>query len=1270
MIVEGFFLSAFISLLLNALTTYASKLDDDHKAEIEKIRKKIDDREFISTSIISSLKKISADSKESDAFKVLVSNDAISERIASLINPNLSEDSFVSKVIDEIKIHGNIPEPIYAKYEHVINQFVTDFYNSIIKNPAYAPYLILHKISDEHKKTRRTLKEESLDIKKHISNLFESQQTRESCGVESFTKEVAPSMPQSSIATEYYPLASEFILKRTDDALRKLNELFKEQAVQVREIQKKRDYKKAIDLYQSLLIKADDSVDKITVYGIYIDCALCSINLGDYTGANEWLIKAEDLNVNDEKVLTIRSLYYYENNQPEKARDLANKALEANPKYHIALNLITALSLDEGKSGAYILKNYFMKNGSDLLEFKSEHLSLIYRTIGQCYLHDGMLDEAIASFKESLEIDDNDDGCLSLLGISYFRKAVGVDTEVIRIHEELSEEQRTLLLLAVENLEKAIQLAPLYSNKRNLANTISNLTNCYIILGDYNKAYDLTGTTVKSIEDLDEVIRSKATAAFYSELYGESSNLISKLSNKTAQDIINTAVSHLRLNEKQEALDVITNYLSNPEINPADVSSLRSLRFQVLILLGNSDDAKTELNILLNSNVPSWDKHAMQGSYYSLVGKREEADKEFQLALRDKAISFPAKLFIAHYYFRSNLYAKCLDICKTIEFSNVGGEIDFTEFYRMAIICSYETGNYSDSKEYINKAREYGIKSDYIYEIHAAIAWKEEDYIVAKDNFIMLFEISENVVRKLNALANVINVLTMLHDFDSIRKYHMIASKLDGFLMNSRLIINLIIAYIILGNTYEAKSIFEESLGASFDDKDSDLHKFAPYFYLRQDKADLFARYAEEFNKRHGDTQWLWKKSLSEDEEELRNTIINAANKANKVKFLYQQHRLPFISIPRLLGKREIVHHWRFRQDYNITLHVETGNPDDLSKEIKTVKKQKAILVDYLTLLEITEAHPEALWMLNSIFDDIYICRSTHTRLIEELVTEEHKVIRDILEFLSKCNKIKFIRANEIKSNLSFLEGTDRMLDEEHMQLLNYAKDNKVCLFSIDSRFRIFANVHEVQNFGSRALFETAKESKIIDEEELYSFIISMGKRNNLFISFDHKVLSYLFKKFTLDEASSIFRKLSSHMLLPSSTIETFINVYREFLGILLSSEQNVNLAKHIIMLTLSDLRRLTVKSIIKPKLDVLFGYKSKTEIDMVAINTHCIVYLNTILETIFASPLTKEIKNDLFYYVLNEFNLAHWHNIMDGKALAINTAILHAKENSNSGAT
>ena len=585
---ESLIFDFLVSLFTNGITVLADRYDSNKKGRLEEIKGKLNEKNFIQIAVVDSIKTINVDTKEVDLLKNLLSDGIFSKRLADLITNQIHEDDFVNNIISEVREHCHLEKHHTLTIEPFIKNFAHEFYKKILSNPQTSPWLIIKKIEEEHERTRERVTQASNEIIKEIRKSREDREPLEQKTQTAHT--ITCNYDDYSTATaqinksEGMPRVTQMLSGQLEKALANLNKHFMSRADEIKEIQKERNFKRAIELYQLLLKEADETIDIDTVLSIHIDCALCAINLDNIELARTFLNEADVIKSNDKRVLALWGLYYYELKDRTTSQKYVDKSLALDKYYHLALALKTGIELESGTDGKTILNQYFLdETGNIKPGFKEIHMSVIYRTIGRCYLKDDEFDKAIENFEKSLLIDQFDDSTLSLLGHAYMGKAIGINTLIIRFHKNLALDKKDLVRKAITYFIKALEFAAQYKNIKYHIPTRANLSTCYMLLAEYDKAYDITEISSNSMYEYGDLLKSKAAAAYYKGFYKESAELLSKVRNNTCLDITNRVLSLLHSNNETDALEVIEDSLNNESFNMEDLFLIRYLKFEILI---------------------------------------------------------------------------------------------------------------------------------------------------------------------------------------------------------------------------------------------------------------------------------------------------------------------------------------------------------------------------------------------------------------------------------------------------------------------------------------------------------------------------------------------------------------------------------------------------------------------------------------------------------------------------------------------------------------
>ena len=304
----------------------------------------------------------------------------------------------------------------------------------------------------------------------------------------------------------------------------------------------------------------------------------------------------------------------------------------------------------------------------------------------------------------------------------------------------------------------------------------------------------------------------------------------------------------------------------------------------------------------------------------------------------------------------------------------------------------------------------------------------------------------------------------------------------------------------------------------------------------------------------------------------------------------------------------------------------------------------KSVLIDYTTLLSLQIAGTKFLWILENTFSEIFIYRPMYLQILNELILEEHAEIREIIKFISTSKKVKFIKGITNKTLAINDKNLRSLIPEDYFGLFQIAKEKGICLLMSEIRLRSIAKSLEIGSFGIRALFEFTKYKNTIDNQDLNNAIVSMADKGCQFISFNSAMLEWLFCNYTFENIKRIFNKLSSHVFIPGSEIESFINVYYGFIQKIIDTSLNSQLVKYFIEKTIQDIKELTSNALIFN--DFPFLKKDGFRSDVKIINTFSLRYIYRLLVVIHSSKIEEKLKTEYVNIIKDEANLAYWYKI------------------------
>ncbi len=1251
--IEEIILNVLLSLFTNGITTLAERYDDRNKKAFDDLKEKLRNQNILEIITCESLKEIKVNNSEVDKLKLLVSDTFFKSKLAEILTKPSSENKTIQLIITEVKKHCNLSEHEPLSIEPHIKGFVAELYKRILETPSLAPFYIVNLIEESTITLQKgqqavfdevsSLRKEVSQLKVNATNAVPEKQLQPIDAKSVLSNKTPISQPKEEDRISRF-LGSEF-LSQLNNLLNSHNNIFKTSADNIKQIQKKRDFRKALELYETLL-KDANSIDSEVILGIYADCALCEINLDDLTAANKWLDEAEAINSTDKRILALRGLYFYELDDKEKSRSFAEKSLAIDEFYHLALLLITAIELESGTPGHSILKRYFLDNNDTLRQgFKEEHLPVIYRTIGQCYLKDNDYDLAIEYFQKSLGLDDSDDATLSLIGLTYLREYTGPETKVVYFDKKLNELEEAHIKQAIMYLDRSLTIGTRYQNIKHHITTRANLSMCYMLLGQPNEAYDTTTLSPALLLGNNELLKSRASAAFYKGAYSEAAELLSKIENHTGQDIINEALAILysqKTDKGKEALDVLNKFLEKGPVPDEDAAQVNYLKLEIFLNLKEKENAQTVLKLLDSAKIPEWEKLAAHGHYFATFGTFEHADEQYKKALNTEGIKIPTKVYIAEYYFDKGHFTRSLEICDSIHIKQLKPDSKlFKDFIRIAVISSFNSSAYGKCIEFIDYGKSNELEDIYLNDFAASAYWHLDDLGNARKELLTVRD-KQNGSPSIDILTNLSAVSVMLGDFKSALTYITDAEGLSECYSDSHNVINCIISLLIIGNRLKARQMLNRCVDIKFEDVNDPIHRYAPVLYLREHKSELFTKYADKFNDKHGNTEWLWKKNVKKDE--IASILTELSTRWNEVKGIYLHAALPLAFLPfhPLLTKKELMHYWKFNREYKLPLFLESGNPQELDNEISLLKKSKSIIVDYTALLTINEAGNSLFWLLDKAFSEIYIYRPNYLQILNDLVAEEHSELRDIIGYITSSSKFKFLsKINLPKTEIQHDEFF-RQIPAPYAELFYIAKEKQLHMIVGEERLRSFAALLGVKSCGVRALFEYASKDHGLDESSVSEAIINFINKDCQFISFNVTTIDYLFTHYKDNELKAVFNKLSNQIYQPHSEFKTFFYVYLGFIQKHLKSDTLHEPLKYLIEKTIIDAKKLTSRTLSFIEFPSL--NKNDYPVDMKMVNESCFAYIYELYRLVKSSNVSDQLKAEYVAIIRKNANLVYWY--------------------------
>ena len=510
------------------------------------------------------------------------------------------------------------------------------------------------------------------------------------------------------------------------------------------DFQKKYKFEEAISKYTfviSEMASTSEHIDTKLKQQIYINVALCNINLAKLDVAKKYLELAENLGNNNEKFYYISALLYCQNGKyynPTEALACLNKAIEIKEDYNKAVFLrYYIFALTEDKSFDEILayaQDYKNKQLTSNATTNSE-LSDYYASLGLAAKVLGHFELAIEYFKKADDLDKNVANEINIAFTYYswavekvrpnkFAMSANVDFEKLNNSYVLLEK----LIKSEDPIAKA--------NRQEIVQTYASI----LTFGDIQKGKaSMLDNILEEIEDYD--IRR----CF----------ILSKLENNCLTDTmveslspedraIFQAFNFAEQNNFEDAILVLEKQLSNK-----DNKHLPIIFHNLLVLTisnKNTEKYKNTRKLIEKQEVFIEDLELLDCLYYEIAGKdiceiKKHID-DFLLKTTSIKQRYQALLFYIRNSFHKEAINLIEDIHNTINSSNII-LINNDMFYKSIISYLVET-DVAVSEKIVNTLSNEKLTEEIFWQVKTIYAEKVKDNEILKVSLYKLYLLTKD----------------------------------------------------------------------------------------------------------------------------------------------------------------------------------------------------------------------------------------------------------------------------------------------------------------------------------------------------------------------------------------------------------------------------------------------------------------------------------------------------------------------------------------------
>ena len=509
--------------------------------------------------------------------------------------------------------------------------------------------------------------------------------------------------------------------------------------------QKKHKFEEAIEKYSFVIPEmssTNEYIDNKLKQQIYINIAICNINIDKLDNAKKYLELAENLESSNEKFYYISALLYCQNGKyynPAEALMCLNKAIEIKEDYNKAVFLryyILALteekSFDEISAEAQEYKNKRLNSNT----ITDSELSDYYQSLGLAAKILGCFELATEYFKKANDLDENISNEINLAFTYYSWAVENVRPNKFVMSANIDFEKLNNSYVILEKLIKSDD--PIVKTHRHeIVQTYASI----LTFGDFQK-----GKTSMLDNVLDEIDDYDIRRCF----------ILSKLENNSLTEAmaeslspedraIYQAFSFAEQNNFKDAILVLEEQLSK-----TDNEHLPVIFHNLLVLAISTKDTekyKNTRSLIEKQEVFIDDLELLDCLYYEIAGKDISEIKNHIDDLILKTTSVKQRYQALLFYMRNSFHKEAInlieDIHNTINSSNIT-LLNNDVFYKS--IISYLLENDIDvAEKIINTLSNEKITEEIFWQVKTIYAEKVKDNEILKISLYKLYLLTQDI---------------------------------------------------------------------------------------------------------------------------------------------------------------------------------------------------------------------------------------------------------------------------------------------------------------------------------------------------------------------------------------------------------------------------------------------------------------------------------------------------------------------------------------------
>lgn len=969
------------------------------------------------------------------------------------------------------------------------------------------------------------------------------------------------------------------------------------------ELQKRKKFSDALEIYLQVTSEpsAYGKAGPSALFSINLNIAICYLNLGD---TEEYLFKAkkhldqarEVKAGHEEQLCLVLAWYYFERNDRDTALEWAKKAIELKHDYIKAINIESVIRQEKNIPLETILNERYFEDGA-LKESVLKEASALF-TLGQLFLRENRLDEAIEYLSLAIEKGTHEFLAMALLGNVFLLKAFGGKERIPDINLNRDIDLKYLTESAAW-FEKAFQLARDLGLERGLKTFYVNASSAYFFLGKHREAYEeITKAIGLGLREEGLLIHKGKIEVVLGRM-AEAKRTYSSIEGHSAK--IEEALVSIIEDRDEDAAQILRGLLAeSPSLGPNEKTLCQELLAEAFVKLGQYVEATEILNSLERGGRLTWESkvaHAKLREYsQNDIGGATQLHKQAV----DESARHPRAVFEAvRFYGRTKQFNLIIDLLQGLIDEDLPlAEVAKEDVYRYLAKAHYHKGSFFRAVEVALEGLSKGAERQALNDVLAESYFASKRYSEANQVFLEILNETPNDFKK---NLDVAATFAMMGRVEESIPYFERAERLSHGSPDSVFFMNYSKVTLLQGDKEKALRLAERARDLDKDRPKSPAHPFYAHMGVRCGQVDNTVQYLAEFHACYPKESWVWTVRAIEEAEdgskklapEFLKFMQTQSERFNRAIKFYKNSPLPLYHLAKFFG-RQVNDIWQWRYFYQLPIYIESGDSEVMRQEFDNLRSVRHVMMDYLVLLIMN--HLGLLEVLVKEFDTLYVSQSLFDEIQQNIIDIEDAELWKLWDLLRHSLQVRFV-VNDMDSCKEEERKLGDVIGGPMLDTLLTARDNGYVLCCGDERYKRMARGFEVRVTGIYALIEHLRLAGTISDFDASRVKLQLIEENHSFVSFNADDMINMAKSngYVLDHKLAWF---FVPILDGDPNYMSFINVYVAFMRHMLQSDLPVEIVIPWLAKYVEAFQKLYVRDHMSEKSPQFFGSRKMLPVE------------------------------------------------------------------------